>query len=263
MKALVVDDEAEIRHALATGLRLAKCEQVDTAGSGEEAIALAMDSDYDLVTLDVRMPNVSGLDVLPTLRSLIPHSIIAVISAFVGGGISEVHKEHADLMIQKPFKLDHILTLSKLVQEISSRRGAIRELSEISTSRRGQDAKPRVEQVRMWYQTRSLKDVIGFYQVGLGFRSESEAADQEIVFAHKDKGAVLAFEERADAPENNVSHGRLTLMFSSLEQVASTQRSLEQLGYPASEFKGTGCEGVSVIDPDGRFVVLAVPLASR
>ena len=42
MKALVVDDEAEIRHALATALRIAKCEQVDTASSGEEAIALAI-----------------------------------------------------------------------------------------------------------------------------------------------------------------------------------------------------------------------------
>ena len=263
MKALVVDDEAEIRHALATGLRLARCEQVDTAGSGEEAIALAMDSAYDLVTLDVRMPNVSGLDILPTLRSLIPHSIIAVISAFVGGRISEVHREHADLMIQKPFKLDHILSLARLADEISSRRVAIRELSEVSTSRRAPDARPRIEQVKMSYQTHSLQKVIGFYQAGLGFRSGSEAGGKAVVFEHPDKGIILVFEEHAEALEQQGANGRLTLMFSSLEEVASTQRSLEQLGYPASEFTGTGCEGVSVSDPDGRSVVLAALLASE
>ena len=111
MRALVVDDEAEIRHALAMGLKMAKCEQVNTASSGEEAIGLAMETPYDLVTLDVRMPSVSGLDILPTLWSLMPHPIIAGISAFISGEMSDVHREHSDLVIQKPFKLDSVLSL--------------------------------------------------------------------------------------------------------------------------------------------------------
>ena len=111
MKALIVDDELDIRQALGASMKIAGCEQVDMASSGEDAVGLAMQTSYDLVTLDIRMPTVSGIDILPVLRSLLPHSVIAIISAYIGDRLSDLDREHVDLVFQKPFSMDRIMAL--------------------------------------------------------------------------------------------------------------------------------------------------------
>ena len=92
MKALIVDDEPEIRQALAAIMEQEGCESVDMASSGEDALRLALQAKYDLVTLDIRLPDVSGVDILPTIHSIFPHSIIVILSAYIEG-ISEVHRD--------------------------------------------------------------------------------------------------------------------------------------------------------------------------
>lgn len=64
---LVVDDDPDTLSLLALTLRRAGY-QVTKAISGAAAIAFANENDYDLVLLDLMMPEISGFDVLRALR---------------------------------------------------------------------------------------------------------------------------------------------------------------------------------------------------
>ena len=64
---LIVDDEASLRQTLARILQRADYE-VTTTASGTEALRLLSEHPFDLVYLDIRMPDVSGLEVLKTFR---------------------------------------------------------------------------------------------------------------------------------------------------------------------------------------------------
>ena len=66
-KILIVDDDRVILHILAEGLRELGYE-VATAVCGADALRLARASAYDLVVLDMRMPEMSGLEVAQELN---------------------------------------------------------------------------------------------------------------------------------------------------------------------------------------------------
>jgi nitrogen regulation protein NR(I) len=78
---LVVDDEANVRYSLEKGLRSESLEVV-TAGTGRQAIQQVQKRRPDAVVLDVRLPDMSGLEVFDQLRQLSPHLPIIVITAF-------------------------------------------------------------------------------------------------------------------------------------------------------------------------------------
>jgi two-component system, OmpR family, copper resistance phosphate regulon response regulator CusR len=66
-RVLVVEDEQKTRESLAEGLRL-EAWAVQTAGSGEEALALIGKETLDLVVLDWMLPDRDGVDVLQNMR---------------------------------------------------------------------------------------------------------------------------------------------------------------------------------------------------
>jgi DNA-binding response OmpR family regulator len=67
MRILLVEDEAQVASFICRGLREQQY-TVDHAPDGEEALFLAQTNEYDLVLLDWRLPKVSGIDVLRSLR---------------------------------------------------------------------------------------------------------------------------------------------------------------------------------------------------
>lgn len=66
-KILIVDDDRVILHILADGLRELGY-TVSTSVCGAEALKLARESAYDLVVLDMRMPEMTGLEVAEELK---------------------------------------------------------------------------------------------------------------------------------------------------------------------------------------------------
>src|SRR6266567_886669 len=64
---LVVDDEPFLRDAVAASLRFL-CFEVTTADTGADALRLARDRPFDLVVLDVMLPDSDGFDVVRRLR---------------------------------------------------------------------------------------------------------------------------------------------------------------------------------------------------
>ncbi|NJD60927.1 MAG: hypothetical protein C3F13_16570 [Anaerolineales bacterium] len=77
---LVIDDEESIRWTLAKILQREGYE-VATAATIKDAWACLQGSSYDLVFLDIKLPDANGLTVLPELRNRFPRTHVVVLSA--------------------------------------------------------------------------------------------------------------------------------------------------------------------------------------
>ncbi len=68
-KLLIVDDEADVRDFAANFFRKRKID-VNTAGSGEEAIEILQSTKPDLVLLDIRMGGMTGIQTLEEIKKI-------------------------------------------------------------------------------------------------------------------------------------------------------------------------------------------------
>ena len=80
-RILVVDDHPLTRDALTSLLAQGGFDVVGEAGDGAEALDLAHTLQPDLVLLDLTMPGMDGLTVLPRLRSAAPRCEVVVLTA--------------------------------------------------------------------------------------------------------------------------------------------------------------------------------------
>ena len=77
---LIVDDEASLRRTLARILQQAGLE-VTTAASGQEGLTFLSQQSFDLVYLDIRMPDMNGLEVLEKIHSNFPDLPVILFTA--------------------------------------------------------------------------------------------------------------------------------------------------------------------------------------
>ena len=84
MKILLVDDEVELVSAMAERLALRGID-ADWTGSGEKALKMAEECEYNLAVLDMKMPKLSGLE----LRRLLAAKYPAMKFIFLSGHGSE------------------------------------------------------------------------------------------------------------------------------------------------------------------------------
>lgn len=81
IKVLIVDDSALIRQMLARALGVdPKLEVVGTARDGVEAIERAIELNPDVITLDIEMPELSGIEALPHLNKATPARVVMLSS---------------------------------------------------------------------------------------------------------------------------------------------------------------------------------------
>ena len=107
-RILVVDDEPLMRDFLVETLERKKY-VVESVGSGSQAIEKIKDDYFDLVITDIRMPEVSGMEVLESVKKYSSETEVIMITAF--GTIEnavEAMKLGAYDYITKPFSADEI-----------------------------------------------------------------------------------------------------------------------------------------------------------
>jgi CheY-like chemotaxis protein len=129
MHVLVVDDDPDVQEFLKNAMMALGCEGAEVAGSGEDALGKAVVQEFDLITLDVKMPGVSGLEIISVIRGLMPWAVIAIISGYLED-VTDQSRNHADLVLAKPVHLKKIETLVGLTKDLISKRQAIRKLSD-------------------------------------------------------------------------------------------------------------------------------------
>ncbi|HKS94981.1 MAG TPA: response regulator, partial [Terriglobia bacterium] len=106
---LIVDDEQEVRESLEQLLKLEGYQPV-AASTGGEGLKKAEESLFDLVLLDINLPDQSGLDVLKSLKHESPDTGVIMITAYDSGPAAfEASKEGADSYITKPWDNDRVL----------------------------------------------------------------------------------------------------------------------------------------------------------
>ena len=104
---LIVDDEPEIT-AILSDLFYGKYD-CTTAGSAEEALELLAEANYELVVSDITMPGMSGLDMIPHVRSNSPNTVVVMISGMqtVESAIEALRLGAFDY-VMKPFDLRQV-----------------------------------------------------------------------------------------------------------------------------------------------------------
>jgi two-component system chemotaxis response regulator CheY len=110
-RILVVDDAAFMRHLVKKCLTQAGFEVAGEAGNGAEAEAQYAELKPDLVTLDMVMPEVDGLEAIRRIRKLDPKAKIVVVSAVdQRENLLEAIRLGATDYIVKPFDADRVST---------------------------------------------------------------------------------------------------------------------------------------------------------
>ena len=128
LNALIVDDEAELRKSVISILKTSVPNfkfHIDEAGDGAEALAKYKSGNWDLVLMDVRMPNMDGLEALRAIKEHDPRTFVVLMTAHanVQDAIAAV-KEGAYDYLEKPVhpeKLVEIVTRATDAREMVSR----------------------------------------------------------------------------------------------------------------------------------------------
>jgi DNA-binding NtrC family response regulator len=124
-KILAIDDEKNIRHLIQSEFALEGFDVI-TAGSGEEGLERFDQEKFDMVFLDLKLPEMDGIE---TLKRLKQKSSVTEVIMITGHGEIESAVTSMKLgardYVTKPFKLDELLTLAK--QALHDRRDCLDE----------------------------------------------------------------------------------------------------------------------------------------
>jgi len=109
---LVVDDEPLIRWSVAETLSDLGYD-VEQASDAGDALRLVTTSavPFNVVVLDLRLPDMDDLSLLGTIRQLLPHALLILMTAF---GTPEIMSEARTIgasVLSKPFELDQLTEL--------------------------------------------------------------------------------------------------------------------------------------------------------
>jgi two-component system phosphate regulon sensor histidine kinase PhoR len=118
-KILVVDDEQRIRDACRMILD-AEGYDVNIAADGTQGVEQITAHHYDIILLDLMMPNLSGFDVLAKVKALHPDTAVIIITGYATLEHSvEAMKKGAFDFIPKPFTPEHLrVVVAKAIDHI-------------------------------------------------------------------------------------------------------------------------------------------------
>ena len=112
-RILVVDDEESMRDFLSIMLHR-EGYQVDTAIDGSQAVTHLREHSYDLVISDIKMPRMTGLELLAYIKERTPETVVLMVTAFSSTDEAvEAMKQGAYDYITKPFKNEEIRLIVK------------------------------------------------------------------------------------------------------------------------------------------------------
>ena len=141
MRILVVEDDLRIQSFITRGLR-EKAYAVDSADNGNQALYLASINSYDVIVLDVMLPELDGFAVCQELRKSGNATPILMLTARdeVGDRIKGLDLGADDYLI-KPFAFDELLArLRALLRRVPDVRPPTIEIADLTIDTRGQRA---------------------------------------------------------------------------------------------------------------------------
>ncbi len=141
---LVVDDELGPRESLRMILR--PLFEVKTAATGQEALEHLHQGKIDLITLDLKMPGISGMDVLREIKKMKLDVPVIIITAF--GTLTNAHEAiryGAVDFISKPYNATDILSIVRRTVERKQLYSQMKSLETIQGLENVKANRPQIE----------------------------------------------------------------------------------------------------------------------
>ena len=112
-RILIVDDDETIRTTMKAILE-DEGYVVDLASTGEEAIQLTMKTTYNIALLDIRLPDMEGVELLKLMRDSVPRTRKIMVTGYpsMQNAIAALNK-NADAYLLKPLDNEKLLNLVK------------------------------------------------------------------------------------------------------------------------------------------------------
>ena len=125
---LIIDDDEVMCDTLADIVKKMSCD-VTTLQTGKDALPLMQENLFDLILLDIRLPDMNGLDVLKKIKEIDSDSFVVVMTAYadVQTAVSAM-KEGAYDYINKPFEIDELKLTIRNALETRELKGEVLRL---------------------------------------------------------------------------------------------------------------------------------------
>ncbi len=136
MRVLVVEDERKVASFVARSLR-EKAWAVDVAGTGRQALESAQAAEYDLILLDLRLPDIDGLEVCRKLRERGVETPILMLTArgLVDERVQGLDAGADDYLV-KPFALAELHARIRALGRRGLNRGVVLRFADLTLDRR-------------------------------------------------------------------------------------------------------------------------------
>ncbi len=136
-RILIIDDDEAIRRTLSTILE-EKGYIIDTAKSAEEAIKKSASAYYNLALIDIKLPDIEGIDLLNKLQEISPEMIKIILTGYpsLQNAVKAVNRG-ADGYLIKPVNIDdlHKMIKKHLKRQEEERRYSEEKVAEFIESR--------------------------------------------------------------------------------------------------------------------------------
>lgn len=119
---LIVDDDKAVRSFLVKALEDQRY-NVDIAEDGYIGFEKSIKNDYHIILMDIKMPNMNGIEAIEAIRQVDPRQVIIIISAFIEPDVVKKAKElGVSKLMDKPFELKELLdVLESAIEEIQDK----------------------------------------------------------------------------------------------------------------------------------------------
>jgi two-component system, NtrC family, sensor kinase len=130
-RILIVDDDADFCASIKENMEEIGY-TVKTAVRGREAVSLCEKDSYDIAIIDIRLPDISGIEVIRKIRIISPSTEFIYITAYASldSAIEAVRQEHVISYETKPLDMDHLLSVLKQINKRKKAEEQIRKLTQ-------------------------------------------------------------------------------------------------------------------------------------
>lgn len=202
-RILIVDDETAILDTLQILLRREGFE-VTAAQSGREALAYLEDETPHVVLSDIRMPGVSGLDLLAAVRERDPELPVILMTAQASlQSAMQAVNQGAFYYLQKPFSNDELVTLCRRAAETRTLKEENRTLKRVLSRRDDAVARRPVGKYRAFTDVLKLAETVAPADSTLLITGES-GTGKEVLARY-----IHSLSERVEGPFTSINCGAL------------------------------------------------------
>ncbi len=109
-RVLIVDDEPRVRDIFKQFCEITGSVEVSMAENGAEALKMVQESDYDLVTMDLIMPEMSGVEAVSKIKELKPYLPVIVITGNATESlVRQAGVQGANKLMYKPVLMENFV----------------------------------------------------------------------------------------------------------------------------------------------------------